>query len=106
MTLLKTMFVIFLLTVLGVSVVWQRVQVVRLGYVLQEIQSRSGQLKEENRRLLYEVNALCAPDRLISLVREGRLPLAEPRALVRLELVGGGDAFGGGLSEACKGALP
>lgn len=81
----KMLFVLVLLTVLGMAVAFQRIEVTRLGYAVHERQQARSALQEQNRRLLYQVNLLSAPDRLVYLVKQGKIKLVAPSSLLLLE---------------------
>jgi len=85
MNLFKMFFVLLLLTALGMGAVWQRIEVTRLGYAEQRLRARRRQLQEENERLLYEVNALSAPDRLMRLMEKNDAVLAPPVSVLKLD---------------------
>jgi hypothetical protein len=79
------LFVLLLLTVLGMALAYQRIEVTRLGYAVQERQQTKSALQEQNRRLLYQTNLLASPDRLLCLVKAGKIKLVAPSSLLSLE---------------------
>ncbi|MEW6516544.1 MAG: cell division protein FtsL [candidate division FCPU426 bacterium] len=58
---------------------WQQMQVMKLGYLLNQHQQQVQQLAEEHRRLLSQRNALISLQRVEALARE-ELKLAPPRS--------------------------
>ncbi len=79
------LFVLLLLTALAMAVAYQRIEVTRLGYAVENRQQAKSALQEQNRRLLYQINLLASPERLVCLVKQGRVRLVEPTSLLTLE---------------------
>ena len=82
----RALIILFMLTVLGMATAHQRIEATRLGYAAQRLQNERSELQEENRRLLYQINQLSAPDRLLRLAKEGKMNLVEPVGLLRLDM--------------------
>ena len=57
----KPAFILLLITALGLSVVSQRAQIVRLGYEARRLEHEKQRLVDANRRLLCETSALEGP---------------------------------------------
>ena len=74
-----------LLAALALLLVWQRLRVVQLGYVLSSATKLERRLEQKNRELKIELATLTAPERLESMARE-RLGLQEPHAKQLVEL--------------------
>ena len=85
MSWLRVLIILFMLTILGIATAHQRIEATRLGYAAQRLQDHRSKLQEENRKLLYQINQLSAPDRLLRLAKEGKMNLVEPVGLLRLE---------------------
>lgn len=68
-----------LLAAMALLLVWQRLRVVQLGYVLSSATKLERRLEQKNRELQLELATLTAPERLESMARE-RLGLKEPHA--------------------------
>lgn len=74
-----------LLAALALLLVWQRLRVVQLGYVLSSAAKLERRLEQKNRELKIELATLSAPERLASMARE-RLGLKEPNPKQLVEL--------------------
>jgi cell division protein FtsL len=61
---------VFLLATVGVMHVTSRVLVVRMGYELSKLDSRSSELTRENDALRLELSSLTAPQRLAPVAKE------------------------------------
>lgn len=74
-----------LLVALALLLVWQRLRVVQLGYVLSTASKLERRLEQTNRELKLELASLTAPERLETMARR-RLGLRDPESgqLVRL----------------------
>ena len=68
-----------LLVALALLLVWQRLRVVQLGYVLSTASKLERRLEQENRELRIELATLTAPERVETMARE-RLGLKDPGA--------------------------
>ena len=68
-----------LLVGLALLLVWQRLRVVQLGYVLSTASKVERRLEQENRELRVELATLTAPERVETMARK-RLGLRDPRA--------------------------
>jgi len=68
-----------LLVALALLLVWQRLRVVELGYVLSTGSKLEQRLEQENRELSVELATLAAPERVETMARK-RLGLRDPRA--------------------------
>ena len=68
-----------LLVALALLLVWQRLRVVELGYVLSTGSKLEQRLEQENRELSVELATLTAPERVETMARK-RLGLRDPRA--------------------------
>lgn len=66
-----------LLVALALLLVWQRLRVVQLGYVLSTAAKLERRLEQTNRELKLELGSLTAPDRLEIMARK-RLGLKDP----------------------------
>lgn len=66
-----------LLVALALLLVWQRLRVVQLGYVLSTAAKLERRLEQTNRELKLELGALTAPDRVETMARQ-RLGLKDP----------------------------
>lgn len=66
------------LVALALVLVWQRLRVVQLGYVLSATSKVQRKLEQENRELKLELATLTAPGRLELMARR-RLGLQDPR---------------------------
>ncbi len=66
-----------LLVALALLLVWQRLRVVQLGYVLSTAAKLERRLEQTNRELKLELGSLTAPDRLETMARK-RLGLKDP----------------------------
>lgn len=66
-----------LLVALALLLVWQRLRVVQLGYVLSTASKLERRLEQENRELRVELATLTAPERVETMARE-RLGLRDP----------------------------
>jgi hypothetical protein len=82
----QMLFLLVLLTVLGIAIAHQRIEVARTGYAVQRFQQAKSELQEQNRRLLYQIDLLSAPDKLRRMVQQGKIKLGEPATLLLLEL--------------------
>ncbi len=67
-----------LLVALALLLVWQRLRVVQLGYVLSTATKLERRLEQTNRELKLELGSLTAPDRLETMART-RLGLKDPQ---------------------------
>ncbi len=68
-----------LLVALALLLVWQRLRVVELGYVLSTGSKLEQRLEQENRELSVELATLTAPERVETMARK-RLGLRDARA--------------------------
>ncbi len=68
-----------LLVALALLLVWQRLRVVQLGYVLSTAAKLERRLEQENRELRVELATLTAPERVETMAQK-RLGLRDPRA--------------------------
>lgn len=66
-----------LLVALALLLVWQRLRVVQLGYVLSTAAKLERRLEQTNRELKLELGSLTAPDRVENMARK-RLGLTDP----------------------------
>lgn len=66
-----------LLVALALLLVWQRLRVVQLGYVLSTATKLERRLEQTNRELKLELGSLTAPDRVETMARK-RLGLKDP----------------------------
>ena len=66
-----------LLVALALLLVWQRLRVVQLGYVLSTATKLERRLEQTNRELKLELGSLTAPDRVETMARK-RLGLTDP----------------------------
>ncbi|MDE0343760.1 MAG: cell division protein FtsL [Deltaproteobacteria bacterium] len=66
-----------LLVALALLLVWQRLRVVQLGYVLSTAAKLERRLEQTNRELKLELGSLTAPDRVETMARK-RLGLKDP----------------------------
>lgn len=66
-----------LLVALALLMVWQRLRVVQLGYVLSTATKLERRLEQTNRELKLELGSLTAPDRVETMARK-RLGLKDP----------------------------
>lgn len=66
-----------LLVALALLLVWQRLRVVQLGYVLSSAVKLERRLEQRNRELKLELASLTAPERLETMARR-RLGLRDP----------------------------
>ncbi len=66
-----------LLVALALLLVWQRLRVVQLGYVLSTAAKLERRLEQTNRELKLELASLTAPERLETMARR-RLGLRDP----------------------------
>lgn len=70
--------ILFLLVIISfLLVVWQRTQVVRLGYQLERMEATKKELLRENKALLLEVSSLTSLDR-IEKIAKNHLGLKHP----------------------------
>lgn len=58
--------------------VWQRVDLVRVGYDIQQLKTRHALLQRENHELRVKVSALASPERIARLATE-ELNMRQPR---------------------------
>ena len=65
------------LVALALLLVWQRLRVVQLGYVLSTAAKLERRLEQTNRELKLELGSLTAPDRVETMARK-RLGLTDP----------------------------
>ena len=68
-----------LLVALALLLVWQRLRVVQLGYVLSTAAKLERRLEQENRELRVELATLTAPERVENMAKK-RLGLRDPQA--------------------------
>ena len=66
-----------LLVALALLLVWQRLRVVQLGYVLSTATKLERRLEQTNRELKLELGSLTAPERVENMARK-RLGLKDP----------------------------
>lgn len=74
----RAIFALALITLLGIAITWQRVEVTRMGYAIQDMRSVRDELREERRQLNYQVSSLASPVRLMEIVRENPDNLVAP----------------------------
>ena len=74
-----------LLVALALLLVWQRLRVVQLGYVLSTAAKLERQLEQTNRELKLELGSLTAPERVETMART-RLGLTDPDPAQRVVL--------------------
>lgn len=80
----RGLVIVVLLTAFGMGVVWQRVEVTRLGYAVQDLKRQRRVLEEASCTLTCDISALSAPDRIMRILRENEALLAEPSIIVQL----------------------
>jgi|GEM_PF-825870 len=55
---------VFLISAFGIFFVWQRVQVIKLGYEVESLKKERDALTRTNKGLLIEASTLTSPDRI------------------------------------------
>lgn len=59
--------------------VYQRVQILRLGYKIRDVEKKTGILKEENSVLRFKISQLISPENIAKEVKKLGLDLGPPK---------------------------
>lgn len=102
MRLYKSIFIGILITCISVAYVHQRVEIIKMGYGLQNSRIRLSRLVDQNTKLMYNLSKLESPRNLLAAMSSEEIEFAGRRAAdineerfaeVATEKSGAGDGF-------------
>lgn len=64
--------------IMALFIVWEQIQTTKYGYEVAKLQQKITDLREKNRRLNCEVNALKKPERIVKAIQSMGLDIASP----------------------------
>ncbi len=79
MRIYRSLFTYFVITVLAFGYVHQRVEIIKVGYSLQENRRQLAHQVDRNSKLMYNLSKLESPRNLLSSIDSGRIVFAGQR---------------------------